>query len=381
MRILEVCPYDLGRPGGVQRHILDLAAALARAGHEVVLLAPATPSAQASHALPPGCAILSLGRFQTWRLHGTAFEVARASRAELQGLLRLHSEKPFDVVHFHTLWTPWLPWQVFRLFSGSGIRYVATFHDTPPPTWSGRLMRVAFRLLSRLLTRRIGAAIAVSASPAGHLWLAPGCRFHTLPPCIDLSGLLAIPAIAEPERPPSILFIGRLEPRKGVMLLIESFARVRRRHPRARLLICGEGEQSEAARERVAQLDLAGAVEFTGALDDAAKTRLYRQADIFCAPSPYGESYGLVLAEAMAAGLPVVAAANSGYRTVLTGEGAAGLVKPGDTAALADTLATFLASPALRHSLSAWGRRQALDSDIGHRLDAFTRILATEFSA
>lgn len=381
MRILEVCPYDLGRPGGVQRHILDLAAALARAGHEVVLLAPAGPPPDACRQVAPGLDILPLGRFQTWHLHGTAFEVARASRAELQGLLRLHRERPFDVVHFHTLWTPWLPWQVFRLFAGRGIRYVATFHDTPPPTWSGRLTRQLFRLLSRWLSRRLDAVIAVSESPAGHLWLAPGCRFHTLPPCIDLRGLLATAAITDPERPPTILFIGRLEPRKGIILLIESFAQVRRQHPRARLLICGEGEQSEAARGRVVQLDLAGAVDFTGALDDAAKTRLYWQADIFCAPSPYGESYGLVLAEAMAAGLPVVAAANSGYKTVLTGEGAAGLVKPGDTAALAGTLATFLESPVLRLSLSAWGRRQALDTDIGHRLDAFTQILATEFHA
>lgn len=365
MRILEVCPYDIERPGGVQRHILDLARALGHAGHEVVVLAP---GGGAEWEQRDGYRVRRVGRFRQWRMHGTAFEATWASAAELDALML---ERPFDVAHFHTLWTPLLPWQVFRRLRRTGPRCVATFHDTPPPTLSGSLTRLVFRALSHLLSRHLAAAIAVSESPAGHLRLALSCAFHCLPPAIDLAPLLALPCVPREGQPPTLLFIGRLEPRKGVLLLIEAFARVRRSHPAARLIICGDGEQARAARDLAARLEVFDAVRFTGSLDEAAKQRLYGEADLFCAPSPYGESYGLVLVEAMAAGLPVVAAANSGYRTVLTGPGAAGLVPTGDVMALAAKLEEFLAADNLRHDLSAWGRRHALSADVTTRLGDF----------
>ncbi len=373
MRILEVCPYDIERPGGVQRHVLDLARALGRTGHEVVVLAPGTDTTPAWEQCE--CyRVLRIGRFREWRMHGTAFEATWASSRELDTLLRLHEERPFDVAHFHTLWTPLLPWQVFRRLAGRVPRRVATFHDTPPPTLSGRITRVAYRLLSRVLSSRLDAAIAVSASPAAHLRLAPSCAFHRLPPVVDLAPLLEIPRPSRDGHAPTLLFIGRLEPRKGVLLLIEAYAQVRRDHPAARLVICGDGELAGAATALAARLAVADAVQFTGRLDEAAKRRLYGEADLFCAPSPYGESYGLVLVEAMAAGLPVVAADNSGYRTVLTGPGAAGLVQPGNVAELAARLSEFLDAPALCRELSTWGRGHALSADVTTRLSDFVDV-------
>ena len=99
-------------------------------------------------------------------------------------------------------------------------------------------------------------------------------------------------------------------------------------------------------------------------------------ADVFCAPSPFGESYGLVLAEAMAVGLPVVAAANLGYRTVLCGIGAAGLTEPGDVQSLATTLSLMLENLPLRERLASWGRVEAQRSDVRQRLDEFVAILS-----
>jgi phosphatidylinositol alpha-mannosyltransferase len=380
VRILEVCPYDIRRPGGVQRHILDLSKALAGAGHEVVLLAPGRED-QPAWQETDGYRILSAGCFNIWRLHGTAFEVTWANGGDLDALLGLHEARPFDVVHFHTLWTPFLPWQVFRRLAPRVPRRIATFHDTPPPTLSGRLTRTVFRVLSRLLSRKLDAAIAVSDSPAGHLRLAPACQFHRLPPCIDLAPLLAMPRPNRRGQPPTVLFIGRLEPRKGVLLLIKAFAQVRKNHSAARLLVCGNGEQAEAARALATRLGVAEAVTFTGALDEAGKNRLYAEADVFCAPSPYGESYGLVLAEAMAAGLPVVAAANSGYRTVLTGPGEAGLVEPGSATALAAGLDALLRSPDRRDALSRWGREEARRSDVTARLEDFLAVLRGDHRA
>ena len=374
MRILEVCPYDLDRPGGVQRHVMDLGSALAEAGHSVVILAPGDPLK--SRQLLPGLRTFCIGGASVFRLHGTAFEVTRASADELALLLSMHNDSPFDVVHFHALWTPWLPWQVFRLLAGKRIRCVATFHDTPPSNWSGKLASGLFRVLSRYLSSYLDVAIAVSEAPAKHLWLASRCSLRILPPCIDLRALSG--PLPLPRQDPSlrILFIGRLEPRKGVLLLIQAFAQLRQRNQSAQLVICGDGEQAVEARALTESLKLSGSICFTGGVDAAERNRLLSDADVFCAPSPFGESYGLVLAEAMAVGLPVVAAANLGYRTVLCGTGAAGLTELGDVQSLVTTLSLMLENLPLRERLASWGRVEAQRSDVRQRLDEFVAILS-----
>jgi phosphatidylinositol alpha-mannosyltransferase len=363
MKVLQVCPYDIARPGGVQRHIVDLSNALARAGHEVTVIAPA--GAEPS-ALDPNVELLRIGRAREWGMHGTRFEVTWASRSESAKL----GSRRFDVAHFHTIWTPFVPWQIFRRQPAD--RCVATFHDTPPPGLSGAVTRAAFALMSRRLSRGMDVMIAVSSAPAQHLRPEGRTRLVLLPACIDLAPYAALPRGGAGGT--SILFVGRLEPRKGVLLLIEAYARVKQSHPAARLVVCGDGEQRDEAHTLAARLGVADGVTFTGALPDAERLALYSRADLFCAPSPYGESYGLVLAEAMAAGLPVVAAANEGYRTVLTGVGAAGLVEPGDVDDLAQRLSLVLDSAELREGLSAWGRECAWRSDVNARLPEFLAL-------
>jgi phosphatidylinositol alpha-mannosyltransferase len=375
MRVLQVCPYDISRAGGVQRHIVDLSNALSRAGHEVGVVAPAGDGAP---ALDAQVELYRLGRFREWRMHGTRFEVTRASARELQRFTARASAAPFDVAHFHTPWTPLMPWQVYRRAGAFAKRTVATFHDTPPPGASGAVMRAVFGVLSRRLSRGLDAMIAVSSAPAGHLRPVGRCPLVCLPPCIDLSPYVSVSRRREIDPGPTVLFVGRLEPRKGVLLLIEAFARVREAHPGVRLVVCGDGEQRRAAAELAEKRGLHHAVTFTGALPDAERLALYAHADVFCAPSPYGESYGLVIAEAMAAGLPVVAAANAGYRTVLTGAGAAGLAKPGDVAHLAQRLVTVLGAGELRCELSEWGRVQARRSDVNARLQDFLDVYSPE---
>jgi phosphatidylinositol alpha-mannosyltransferase len=372
LNILQICPYDVGRHGGVQRHILDLCAALERAGHAVALIAPGEPSAPVAVGK-----VLFAGSRRVVRMHGTAFEVGWIGGGQIALLERFLREGAFDVAHFHTLWSPFLPYQVFRRVRGGATRCVATFHDMPPPTFGGALRRAFYGFASRRLSRRLDEAIAVSEAPASYLSLAPACRLHVLPGCIDLAGARA----AGNSRPAgggarNILFLGRLEPRKGADLLIAAFARIAGALPEARVTFCGEGAERPALEAQAARLGLAGRIDFPGAPDERGKLEQLARADLFCAPSPYGESYGLVLAEAMAAGLPVVAAANSGYRTVLTGEGAAGLAPPGDTAALAARLEAFLRDPALRARAAAWGREASGAADVNLRLNDFLQIYA-----
>jgi phosphatidylinositol alpha-mannosyltransferase len=372
LKILQICPYDIGRHGGVQRHILDLSAALQRAGHAVGLIAPGAPSSPVAVENS-----LFAGARREVRMFGTAFEVGWIRGGEAGALERYLHDNAFDIAHFHTPWSPFLPYQVFRRVRGGATRCVATFHDTPAPGLGGGLRSVLYRGASRALSRHLDAAIAVSSAPAAYLRLAPACELYVMPACIDLAPLRAAGARRPAGRPPRrILFVGRLEPRKGADVLVAAFAQLAEALPDARLTICGEGAERAQLQARAQRLRVDGRISFLGAVGEREKQEQFARADLFCAPSPYGESFGLVLAEAMAAGLPVVAAANSGYRTVLTGAGAEGLVPPGDAAALAGKLAACLSDAGLRARLAAWGRAEAGRADVGERLPDFLRIYA-----
>jgi phosphatidylinositol alpha-mannosyltransferase len=219
-----------------------------------------------------------------------------------------------------------------------------------------------FRNLSRVLLPRFEAVLIPSDAPRGHLVAGPGQTIRAFPPCTDLRVFRdALPQPGFADGRVNILFLGRLEPRKGALLLLEAFRLLcEESGPAARLIIAGSGAQEAALKAYARKNDLS-AVVFAGAPADAAPW--FAAADIFCAPSPHGESFGIVIAEAMASGKPVVAAANPGYRTLLTGAAAQFLVTPGDARALARALAVLAGDAGLRRRLGAWGRQAALDHD------------------
>jgi len=350
MKIAQVCPYDIDRPGGVQRHIRDTAEALAERGHEVKIIAPATDTP--SLPSPSGVSIHRLGRSFPIKFSGTSFEIAIAlgrQRADLKALMR-----GFDVAHFHTVWSPFLAVQALSFYDGPAV---ATFHDTPPHGVCGHMLRALFLLLSRLLLPRFDAILTPSEAPQGHLVPPPGQGLTIFPPCTDLRSFLqANPQPGFSDGHLNILFLGRLEPRKGAMLLLKAFRILRATNPSLRLIIAGAGAQENALR-RLVERDQLSSVVFVGPPADVASW--FSAADIFCAPSPYGESFGIVIVEAMASGKPVVAAANEGYRTLLTGEAARFLVPPGNIKKLAEALAALAADESLRHRLGEWGRATA----------------------
>jgi phosphatidyl-myo-inositol alpha-mannosyltransferase len=170
-----------------------------------------------------------------------------------------------------------------------------------------------------------------------------------------------LPELADPERP-LLLFVGRLEPRKGLDVAIRAFLRLRASSPRVRLCVVGDGRERSRCQEMVPP-SLRPDVLFVGRVDDAELPRYHASADIFLAPATSGESFGIVLLEAMAAGLPIVASDLPGYRTVAKDGRQGRLVPPGDAFALADAAGTLLANPALRRAMAAEGRRTAADYD------------------
>ena len=225
MKIAQICPYDIDRPGGVQRHIRDTAEALAERGHQVTIIAPGTDTPPLPS--PPGVTIHRLGRSFRVGIFGTTFEIALAlgrQRARLKELMR-----EFEVAHFHTVWSPFLALQALSLFDGPAV---ATFHDTPPETLSGRVLRALFRVLSRRLLPRFDAILTPSESPQRHLVPGPGQKLAIFPPCTDLRPFMnASPHPGFRDGPINILFLGRLEPRKGAMLLLKAFERLRADNP------------------------------------------------------------------------------------------------------------------------------------------------------
>ena len=364
MKIALVCPYDPARPGGVQFHIRDCAAALRRAGHRVALVSP-----RAGSSAPPGWT--QFGASRSMNFNRTRIDVSLAWGRERRRLHAWLREEAFDVIHFHTVWDPFLPLQILAA-AGSAAR-VATFHDTPPGTFSGRMTRRAFTVLSRILYRWLDAVIAVSSSPMGHLHKRTDRPIHLVPPFVDLGPFFAGAAPVSDGGPARVLFLGRLDARKGVTVLIEAAARLKAAGHPIRLTIAGTGEEEPALRRQVAA---AGLVQdmFIGSVAEADKPALYAAHDIFCSPASEGESFGIVLTEAMASGLPVVACDNAGYRTVLGERAPDCLVPPNDPAALADRLAVLASDAELRNELGAWGRREARRHDAAAWVDHVVEI-------
>ena len=357
MKIAQVCPYDLDRPGGVQTHIRDTAAALGELGYEVTIVAPRVGSARQRERIAPNVDVVKLGRAHRIQFSGTKFEATVALGADRRRLSAMMQRGAFDVVHYHALWTPLLPLQAFACSQGAKV---VTFHDTPPDDFGGAISKALLSALSRWLLPRVDAAIAVSEAPRAHLRPTDGQTVWIAPPCTDLRRFDQAPASPEraPGAPITILFVGRLEPRKGVMLLLEAYRRLVADGLPVRLVIAGSGGE-EAALRRFVTLHRLPDVVFSGRFEDADAPGLYADCDVVCAPSPYGESFGIVIAEAMASGKPVVAAANHGYRTLLTGPGAQLLAPPGDAGGLYQRLKRLVQQPDLRAQLGAWGRTEA----------------------
>ncbi|MEU2505779.1 glycosyltransferase family 4 protein [Streptomyces sp. NPDC007863] len=339
MRIGIVCPYSWDVPGGVQFHIRDLAEHLIRLGHEVSVLAPADDDTP----LPPY--VVSAGRAVPVSYNGS---VARLSFGFLSAarVRRWLHDGTFDVVHIHEPTSPSLG--LLTCWAAQGP-IVATFHTSNPRS---RAMLAAYPILQPAL-EKISARIAVSEYARRTLVEHLGGDAVVIPNGVDVDFF----AGAEPKEAwqgETLGFIGRIdEPRKGLPVLMRALPRILTERPGARLLVAGRGDEEEA----VATLppEMRSRVEFLGMVSDEDKARLLRSVDVYVAPNTGGESFGIILVEALSAGAPVLAADLDAFAQVLD-QGAAGeLFANEDADALADAAIRLLADPARRAELSARG--------------------------
>jgi glycosyltransferase involved in cell wall biosynthesis len=352
MRIGLVCPYQWDVPGGVQYHVRDLADTLRGLGHHVEVLTPA----EHEESLPDRWVTFA-GRTVPVPYNGSMASVqfGPVSASRVRRWLR---EGHFDVVHVHDPAPPSIGLLVCMIATGP---IVATFHAaTVRSKWLAAWGPVVRPWLEKI-TGRIAVSDFARRVQVEHL----GGDAVIIPNGVHVDPFADGPTLPGVERGvdgPTIGFLGRYdEPRKGLPVLLEAMRTLLREHPGARLLVAGRGDP-DALREGLAE-DLRAHVALLGEISEADKAAFLRSVDVYCAPNLLGESFGVVLIEAMAAGAPIVASDLDAFSRVLADGTAGVLVRRGDSAALARALSDLLADPARRAALSAAGREAAAAYD------------------
>lgn len=355
MKIAQVCPYDWSRPGGVKAHIENLAIYLRKMGHEVKIIAP---NVNADQINDPNVKLIGKGRSTTlWG--GTEIDINIAKGEEVEQLKRYLGEEQFDLLHFHNGWTPFMTYQV-RYYSKA--KHVGTFHDTPADNF---LMQkfvgpILMPLAASLVWKVADHMISVSESQARYVK-----SFLAKDPTIIPNGInpdqfnTSFEPIEEyKDGKFNLLFLGRFEERKGLFYTLKAFKTLKAKYPDIRLLIAGDGEQKQEALDFVADNKLEDVV-FLGFIDEEIKANLIRTVDILLATAIYGESFGIVLLEAMACGTPVAGFGNEGYLNVIKSPWDEYFPTPRDLDTLTDKIEKLYLNEDIRKEMSDWGIAEA----------------------
>lgn len=345
MKIAMVSPYDFTWPGGVTVHVSQLARQLGRRGHTVQVLAPHSPSRECND---PDL-LVPLGRSVPLPSGGS---IARVSLSwwlarRIRALLR---RERYDVIHLHEPMAPILPLTVLEYSNSVNI---GTFHACHNHQ---HLYKMSRPVIQRW-RRRLHGCIAVSRAAMRYVHQTFPGDYEIIPNGIDVDHFSqqAAPWPQYRDGKTNIIFVGRLEKRKGLRYLLEAYGRLKWDLPELRLLVVGPGNPDKDSYHVLSSQNLQD-VEFTGRVRYEDLPRYYASADIFCSPATGAESFGIVLLEAMAAGKPVVASDIEGYRGVLR-HGCEGLLFQNKSVeSLAAQLKTLIADPQQRQEMGRRGR-------------------------
>lgn len=354
MKIAMVSPYDFAWPGGVNAHVAQLSSELRSRGHSVRIIAPQTPARpltaglEEEHFIPMGRTVpLSAGGSQarvtlSWWLY-----------PRVRGLM---AREQFDIVHLHEPLAPLLPLMVLH---HSNAVNIGTFHAYSDRQRLYRLSRPALRRWQRRLHGRIAVSAAARSFVAPHF---PQHAYRVIPNGIEyhrFAGAKPFSHLKDGRK--NILFVGRKDERKGLRYLLQAFASLLSQRADLRVIIVGPGtpdRESVRILYEISGIDTGAAVN-VGAVDNDDLPRYYASADVFCSPATGGESFGIVLLEAMAAGAPVVASDIDGYRDVVVHEENGLLAPAREPDAIAGAVSRLIDNPDLARRLSVTGRQVA----------------------
>jgi phosphatidyl-myo-inositol alpha-mannosyltransferase len=337
LRVAMVSPYSLSVPGGVQAQVMGLSRELRVMGIEVRVLAPCDGP-------PPATFVTPLGKSLPTSANGSIAPLAPDPSAQLR-TIRALTDEDFDILHLHEPFTPG-PTQTALLMHTAPV--IATFHSAGESAAYKYLRRPVLAASHRIAHR---VAVSKDAEELVHRYI--GGEYEILYNGVELEAYRSSPE--HPTTGPTIFFCGRHEERKGLDVLLAAMQRL---PDDVRLWIGSTGPDTARLRAEHAN---DSRIEWLGRITDADKIARLRSATVFCAPSLHGESFGVVLIEAMAAGTAIVASGLDGYRNVATDDVDAVLVEPGDVEQLATSLKRVLFDEGLRARLTAAGVVRATD--------------------
>jgi phosphatidylinositol alpha-mannosyltransferase len=353
MKIAIVSPYDWSTPGGVNLHVQSLTRHLLEAGHDIRIVAPSSRPESDGH----GCVTI-IGE-SGFGLPATG-SVAHVTLSYNLGprVKQLLARENFDIVHVHEPFMPLLPFQFLRYSKATNI---ATFHAARE---GGSRPYAYAKFVIQPWWSRMHGRIAVSPSALRMIGKHFPDRYRIIPNGVDCAIYgkgEPIPELTDGKQ--NILFLGRLEKRKGLPFLLEAYAKIKPDFPDTRLVVVGGDGGLRSVCELYVERNQLADVVFTGYVPDEAKPDYFKSADIYCAPNTGGESMGIVLLEALAAGAPIVASRIEGFSDVLT-EGEEGfLTPPRDSDALAAALKRLLSAEALRTAMGGQALKTARNYD------------------
>ena len=363
MKIALVSPYDFKHPGGVVNHIRSLAFEFARLGHDVRIIAPI------SHPEPRGEPhFIPIGRPRPVPSSGSVSRISLSLHLAPKIKQVLRQEK-FDIVHLHEPFVPMLCSAMLRFSDGMNV---GTFH-----AYEGRpgygLGRPITTFILRRRNRKLKGRIAVSVPALRYASKHVTGEFTVIPNGVDLRRFnQRVEPLSEfQDNKMNILFVGRIEPRKGFVYLLKAYSCLKNRNQNLRLIVVGPGLWFK--RKYELQVKLAGIkdVVFAGGVSFEDLPRYYASADIFCAPATGRESFGMILLEAMALGKPIVASNIEGYASVVTDGQEGLLVLPKDVNQLISALNRLIEDPELRTKMGSQGLISVKKYDwpiIAHRI-------------
>lgn len=331
-------------------------------GHNVTII---TPRPYRITDSPPSGTVFLGSSARVKAPHATSADVSVASDEDVMDIL---DKFKFDVIHIHE---PLVPFLARQLMQKATCPIVGTFHAALPGNALGKSLAGSYKAYARSVLPGINAITAVSPAAIGYIEEANSLPINYIPNGVELHDFK--PGKKIPREQDTILFVGRLEKRKGAKYAIKAFELVKAERPDAQLLIVGDGPLRRSL-ENYVNLHQIPDVYFLGFVSDEEKRLLFQKATVYTSPALYGESFGIVLAEAMALGTPIVANSIEGYAWVLKETGRMSLVDVENISEYARRLCLMMEDKALRTVWQKWAERYVLQFSYEHIADDYEKI-------
>lgn len=374
LKIGLVCPYNIYLGGGVQEYVIALREGLEKRGLDARIITPQpNRTKNINHEAPKNT--IMIGGAAPFRGIETVVQVsASVGTDKLDAMLR---REDFDILHFHE---PWIPILSRQILTRSDAINIGTFHAAMTNRRLSKTFERVITPYTRSILKYLNVFTAVSEPATGYLRsLSPARQINIIPNGIDIDKYKNESSTINKNDTKTIFYIGRLEKRKGVRYLLYAYELLSKSDSSYQLIIAGDGPERNRLKEYVKDKGLKN-VRFLGYVNEDYKKKLFWEADVFCSPALHGESFGIVLLEAMAAGCVVVAGSNFGYASVMKDTGTISLVNPRDSLEFARRLSVMSNDEPLRNTWKEWAQKEVRRYSYDNVVDKYIKLYQAAYN-